>query len=265
MNTAARLLATTLLTFGLAAAPAAALVIDDFTAPASTSASSGGDQTAETFGGMLGSYRNSGSFWGAGPGTTSLVIGGGVAGFSQDAGTSGLATFGWDGGPGAPGLGGIDFTAGGHDAFSFDFLSMDGPMDIWIQVSSTDGGNSQLTLMVGTLAGPTTIDALFSSFVGTADFTDVNDIPTSGPDSAVFERLGSGHFRIVARALSVITQAQITAIQNVGPGYSWALVDKEARAFGSPGSLAAEFRVYDGAGSPADATIDATLKGPRSQ
>ena len=111
---------------------------------------------------------------------------------------------------------------------------------------------------------PTAIEALTILLDGETRIEDFNDIDTSGADSQVFERLGSGHFRLAASELVTITQASITAIQNAGPGFSWELISKAATAFGSPGKLAAEFKLYDALGAPADALIDATLKGPKS-
>ena len=61
----------------------------------------------------------------------------------------------------------------------------------------------------------------------------------------------------------MISQARISAIQNVGAGWSWELLSKSAAAFGSPGTLAAEFKLYNGSGTLADALIDAELKGPK--
>ncbi|MCG8359638.1 MAG: fibronectin type III domain-containing protein, partial [Kiloniellales bacterium] len=112
-------------------------------------------------------------------------------------------------------------------------------------------------------AEPTCIELMAILLDGETKIEDFNDIDTSGPSTSRFERIGVGHFRIVAEDLSVISQAGITAIQNVGPGHSWELISKEALAFGPPGQLAAEFKLYDSAGALADAVIDVSLKGPK--
>ncbi len=126
---------------------------------------------------------------------------------------------------------------------------------IEIEVAMTSGASP---------AEPTRIDQLTILLDGETRVEDFNDIDSAGPDGDNFERLAAGHFRIAAEDLAVISQAQITAIQNVGAGYSWELIDKAATAFGSPGELAAEFKVYNGAGTPSDAVIDVQLKGPRN-
>ena len=114
-------------------------------------------------------------------------------------------------------------------------------------------------------AAPTAIEALTILLDGATEVVDFNDVVTAGGDTAVFERIATGHFRLAAPSLSVISQARLSAIQNVGAGWSWELISKSAAAFGSPGTLAAEFKLYNGSGSLADATIDAELKGPASQ
>ena len=85
------------------------------------------------------------------------------------------------------------------------------------------------------------------------DFDDVNTLTET---AAFFTRIGNGHFKIAPRLPMVaISQAEITALQNVGAGYSWELISKA--------SLEAEFKVYNGAGVPADAVVDVQLKGPK--
>lgn len=116
----------------------------------------------------------------------------------------------------------------------------------------------------GSPSEPTYIMALTILLDGETRVEDINDVDTSGVDTGIFERIATGHFRLASSELTAITQAQITAIQNIGPGYSWELLSKSAAAFGSPGTLAAEFKLYDSSGAPADALIDAQLKGPKS-
>ena len=89
------------------------------------------------------------------------------------------------------------------------------------------------------------------------------NIDTSDANTDKFERIAAGHFRIAPSSeMSTIIRAGIVALQNVGAGYSWELISKEAGAFGSPGQLAAEFKVYDNTNTLADATVDVEIKGP---
>lgn len=89
------------------------------------------------------------------------------------------------------------------------------------------------------------------------------NIDTSGANTENFERIAAGHFRVaVSSQMSNIIRAGIVALQNVGAGYSWELVSKTAAAFGSPGQLAAEFKIYDSSNTLADATVDVEIKGP---
>ncbi len=91
------------------------------------------------------------------------------------------------------------------------------------------------------------------------EFQDVNTLTESG---VWFNRIAAGHFRIGGRRdFAALTQAQITALQNVGPGFSWELVSKSVLVNGKP---AAEFRIYDGSGVLTDSTIDVLLRGPRA-
>ena len=112
-------------------------------------------------------------------------------------------------------------------------------------------------------ASPTSIELLTILLDGETRVVDFNDVDSSGADTAVFERIGTGHFKLATRELSAISQARISAFQNAGSGWTWDLLSKATTAFGSPGDLAAEFKIYQN-GVLTDATIDAELKGPAS-
>ena len=109
----------------------------------------------------------------------------------------------------------------------------------------------------------TSIEQLTIILDGETLIEEFEDLDTSGADTEVFERIAAGHFRIAPRDLVAITFADIV-LQNVGPGFTKELISKSAAAFGSPGRLAAEFKIYNGSGVLADATIDAQLKGPKT-
>lgn len=85
----------------------------------------------------------------------------------------------WDG-VGAAGLGGIDLTVGGaQDAFDLRIVANDFAALVTVSVIDSSAGLSTLALSSpGGVPGPSSIPFLFeySSFTGTADFTDVQGI-----------------------------------------------------------------------------------------
>ena len=91
------------------------------------------------------------------------------------------------------------------------------------------------------------------------DWEDVNMATESG---AHFNSVATGHFQINVgpSGMAAISHAQITAIQNVGAGYTWELISKSATVDSKP---AAEFKVYNSSSTLTDATVDVTLKGPK--
>ena len=77
---------------------------------------------------------------------------------------------------------------------------------------------------------------------------EITDWPTSNDGAPV------GDFRLpITKTYTVITSVQI-AMQNVGQGWTWDVVDKDA-------SLGPNIRIWNGSGNPADCTIDAVVKG----
>jgi hypothetical protein len=79
--------------------------------------------------------------------------------------------------------------------------------------------------------------------------------------------VGTGHFRVGTKSgnMAVITMATITAIQNAGGRATWELISKTAAVNGSPGTVAAEFKTYNAAGTLTDYTVDVELRGPKIQ
>ena len=88
-----------------------------------------------------------------------------------------------------------------------------------------------------------------------------NDLDTSGENQLWFKRIGSGIFQIAGTRLSVLLQAQITAIHGTEGRWTWSLVSKNVTLNNYP---AAEFRVYNVSGIPSDAVVDIQLRGPQS-
>lgn len=89
---------------------------------------------------------------------------------------------------------------------------------------------------------------------------DFEDIDLSTYSEVWFNKVGTGHFQISSDEVSIISTARISALQNVGPGWTWELISKTATV---NGNQAAEFKIYDDSDTLADATVDITLKGPK--
>jgi hypothetical protein len=98
----------------------------------------------------------------------------------------------------------------------------------------------------------------------TDEFPDVN---TATETAVWFESIAPGHFRVGTKSgnMAAITMAQITAIQNAGGRVSWELISKSATVGGSPGTIAAEFKTYNAAGTLTDYVVDVELRGPKIQ
>lgn len=89
-----------------------------------------------------------------------------------------------------------------------------------------------------------------------------NDINVATESAVWFSRVAAGHFKVGTRKdISVITQARISALQNVGQGYTWELISKSQTVNSKP---AAEFKVYNSSGVLTDATVDIEIKGPKA-
>jgi hypothetical protein len=78
-----------------------------------------------------------------------------------------------DGAVSTTGLGGIDLTANGQDRFTINVLSNDSTGDFRLIVRA-GGGSSEIVFNLPTT--PDSVDLLYSNFVGTADFTSVDNI-----------------------------------------------------------------------------------------
>ncbi|SEO64564.1 host specificity factor TipJ family phage tail protein [Nitrosovibrio sp. Nv6] len=81
----------------------------------------------------------------------------------------------------------------------------------------------------------------------------INDLDTSTLTGAY--RIGVGDIRLpMVKAYSVIRQASVMALQNVGPGWSWVLIDKDT-------AVGPRIKIYNASNALADAIIDANIQG----
>ena len=81
---------------------------------------------------------------------------------------------------------------------------------------------------------------------------EIEDLDTSTLTGA--NRLGTGDIRLpIQQSYTVIKSVQV-ALQNVGPGWSWELIDKSV-------TVGPRIKIYNSSLLPADALIDITVKG----
>lgn len=103
----------------------------------------------------------------------------------------------------------------------------------------------------------TSMSTILDGDVAYEDFTDVD---TAAETADWFESVATGHFKIGSKNgdISAITIARITALQNVGAGYTWELISKSETV---NGYAAAEFKIYNASNTLADAVVDVELSG----
>jgi hypothetical protein len=103
--------------------------------------------------------------------------------------------------------------------------------------------------VAGTLAQVLALDIKLSA---AAVSEEINDCATSALTGAY--RIAVGDIRLpIVKSYSLVTQVQI-ALQNVGAGWSWELVDKDS-------SVGPRIKIYNASNVLADATIDALIRG----
>ncbi|MCP3909167.1 MAG: PEP-CTERM sorting domain-containing protein [Oceanicoccus sp.] len=166
-------------TLMLSAGSATAIVIDDFSGNAySASAPSTGDAAGISSSGFARTVDITTS---AGDTTVKLNSGASLGAYShsQDAGVTGTSQVTFD-------LGGLDVTEGStQNAFRLGLISVDSNGIIGINV---DGAASSLStnsiIIANNYVLPSYADFLFSDFVGTVDFTNVNTFTISVDGSA---------------------------------------------------------------------------------
>jgi len=80
----------------------------------------------------------------------------------------------------------------------------------------------------------------------------IEDLDTSTLTGA--NRLGAGDIRLPIQETYVVIRSIQIALQSVGAGWTWDIVDKDVAS-------GPRVRIFDSGGNPADAIIDATIKG----
>ena len=110
--------------------------------------------------------------------------------------------------------------------------------------------------------GTPTITSLFINFSADEVSEVVNDLDTSAlatctPSPSCSSsgfKIAAGDFRVpITKSYTVITMVRL-ALQNVGAGWSWEIVDKDV-------NVGPRVRIYDGTGTLADATVDVEVTG----
>lgn len=113
--------------------------------------------------------------------------------------------------------------------------------------------------VTGTNSSIIELTTIIDSPSATETFEDIN---TGTETGTFFNSIATGHFQIGSLGgISKITQATITAIQNVGAGYTWELLNKTSTVNSQP---AAEFKVYNSSNVLSDAVVDITLRGSKA-
>lgn len=133
------------------------------------------------------------------------------------------------------------------------------PTGSWVSLGRVTGAR-YLALRL-TIAGSAPAAATMTIVLDTEAAAELfDDVDTATATADWFDGIAAGHFKIGSKgALAAISQARITALQNVGPGWTWELISKAETV---DGQVAAEFKTYDGSGTLADAVVDIELRGP---
>lgn len=154
-------------------------------------------------------------------------------------------------------LGEVTIEMRSHSAAEGDDLSA----EAWVALAKVEG-ERYVQVRVSVAGDTPVIETMLVLIDGETVIDDFEDINTASETAAWFESIAAGHFKLgIRKETAALSQAQLTALQNVGAGWSWELISKSATISGHP-HPAAEFKVYNGAGTLADTTIDAQLKGP---
>lgn len=157
-------------------------------------------------------------------------------------------------------------TAEGTGLFTFEMQTgtdaQGSPQAPWVALADVTGARYikiRCTVADATLPTLSALTTLLDSENREDEFLDVN---TATESATWFNSIAAGHFQIGSKSgeIAAISVARIEALQNVGAGWTWELISKAVTVNGEPG---AEFKVYNNAGTLADATIDAILRGPK--
>lgn len=177
-------IAFTALTIG----SAQAITIDDFSVTQLLQDPGGPPSSGMVAGGLLsiiGGEREASIVRNTGADPATLAFNSGATGtmsIANGTGGTSMSTVLWDG-AGAAGLGGVDLTdAGAQDAFDLRVIANDFAAQVTITVTDSFANVSTLTqASPGGIPGPASIPFLFEygSFIGTANFLDINSISLS--------------------------------------------------------------------------------------
>jgi hypothetical protein len=105
-------------------------------------------------------------------------------------------------------------------------------------------------ILTGSSPRMTQMDIKLSGEPISEEISDLNTATLTGA-----YRLGVGDIRLpITKSYSVIRQAGVSALQNVGAGWSWVLIDKD-------NSVGPRIKIYNASNALADAVIDARIQG----
>lgn len=101
----------------------------------------------------------------------------------------------------------------------------------------------------GTSCALKTMTVILDATVISEDITDLDTSTLTGS-----YRIGTGDIRLpITKTYGLIRKVDL-ALQNVGSGWTWEIIDKDT-------TTGPRVKIYNSAGTPADATIDATIRG----
>lgn len=157
-------------------------------------------------------------------------------------------------------------TATGSGTFTFEMqtgtAAQGAPQAPWVALGQVSGARyvKVRASSAGTTPRLETLTTLIDSETQVDEFEDVD---TSAETATWFNSIAAGHFQIGSSSgqMGSIAFARIEALQNVGAGFNWELINKTSTVNGEP---AAEFKIYNGGGVLTDATVDVVLRGPKT-
>lgn len=140
-------------------------------------------------------------------------------------------------------------SAEGSDLSAEPYVTLDQAVKRYVQFEITMTGDTPV------------IDNITTILDGEVLVDDIQDIITSSASNGLYERIGTGHFKIgTTKDISVVTSAYITAYQDNDPGWSAILINRNTTLSG--GALASEFKIFQD-NVLSDCTVDVVIKGPK--
>lgn len=128
---------------------------------------------------------------------------------------------------------------------------------------ATVAGMRYVQIKVSMADTAATIESMTTLIDAETAVDEYEDVNTATETATWFASTAAGHFKIGSKSgnLASISSAKIVALQNVGAGWTWELLNKSSTVNSQP---AAEFKIYNNAATLADAVIDVELKGPKA-